>query len=74
LVRIDGSRVIILTTFSVYKDGLHGMQENKDENGTVVKWVDKKAIHSMGLTSGVRKVYIGICFLLLFIKLIYYKC
>jgi A/G-specific adenine glycosylase len=38
-------------------DGLHGMQENKDENGTVVKWVDKKAIHSMGLTSGVRKVY-----------------
>lgn len=38
-------------------DGLHGMQENEDENGTVVKWVDKKAIHSMGLTSGVRKVY-----------------
>lgn len=38
-------------------DGLHGMQENKDENGTIVKWVDKKAMHSMGLTSGVRKVY-----------------
>lgn len=38
-------------------DGLRGMQENEDENGTIVKWVDKKAMHSMGLTSGVRKVY-----------------
>lgn len=39
---------------STYKDGL---KENEGLTSTVMKWVDKKSIESMGLTSGVRKVY-----------------
>ncbi|KAH9311816.1 hypothetical protein KI387_026851, partial [Taxus chinensis] len=36
-------------------DWLDGPQKIDDSNATVLKWVDKNSIQSMGLTSGVRK-------------------
>ncbi|GLJ49369.1 hypothetical protein SUGI_1044420 [Cryptomeria japonica] len=45
----------MLVHMPAYKDGLPKI---KDLNDTVLKWVDTKTIQSMGLTSGVRKVYV----------------